>query len=119
MKEVNTKIIEFIHANKRLSIIIGGMIVLVILVSVLAAVVRPHNKPVVTDDEIFVTIDPSLLQLPEEPLSLPPLKYSRKQKKIWTDADLHYWYTIPDAKQIQELHKINEEKIKNLWESVP
>ena len=95
-----------------------GLMIIMLIVS-LIILVGGTKKTSVDPDEIMISIDPVIFMLPDEPLELPPVQYSRKQKKIWTDSDLQYWYTIPDAEQMQKLHDINERQMNKLWESVP
>lgn len=85
----------------------------------IALLINDTQKIKTDPDEIMISIDPVVFQLPNEPLELPPIQYSRKQKKIWSDADLQYWYTMPDTEQMKKLHEINEQQMKKLWESVP
>ncbi|MGP1431141.1 MAG: hypothetical protein ACTTI6_08210 [Treponema sp.] len=95
-----------------------GLLIILLIISV--ALLINGTKKIETDpDEIMISIDPVVFQLPNEPLELPPIQYSRKQKKIWSDADLQYWYTMPDAEQMKRLHEINEQQMNKLWESVP
>lgn len=95
-----------------------GVLILLMLISVLL-LVKETRKTDLPADEVIISIEPAIFLLPEEPLELPPVQYSRKQKKIWTEADLEYWYTIPDKEQMQKLHELNEQQMKKLWESVP
>lgn len=107
--------------QKHKLIILGsalGLLIIMLIISVmilLSGTKKQHIDP----DEVIISIDPMIFMLPDEPLELPPVQYSRKQKKIWTDADLQYWYTIPDTEQMQKLHDINEQQMNKLWESVP
>lgn len=93
-----------------------GVLMFLLLIAVLLFVRETRAAAHQTGD---IILDASVLQLPDEPLDLPPIHYSRKQKKIWSDADVQYWYTIPNEEQMQKLHAINEEKMNNLWETVP
>ena len=95
-----------------------GLLVIMFIVSVLI-LVHGTKKTDIAPDEVIISIDPVIFQLPDEPLELPPIQYSRKHKKRWTEADLQYWYTIPDKDQMQKLHDINEQQMNKLWESVP
>lgn len=104
------------HKHVILCAALGLLLLLLIAVLIL---VGGTKKDTVSPDDVPISIDPAVFMLPEEPLTLPPVSYSRKQKKIWTDADLQYWYTIPDAQQMQKLHNINELRMKKLWESIP
>lgn len=93
-----------------------GVLMFLLLIAVLLFIRETRAAAHQTGD---IILDASVLQLPDEPLDLPPIHYSRKQKKIWSDADVQYWYTIPNEEQMQKLHAINEEKMNNLWETVP
>ena len=95
-----------------------GLLIIMLIISVII-LIHANKKPGTDPDEVMISIDPVIFMLPDEPLELPPIQYSRKQKKIWTDSDLQYWYTIPDAEQMQKLHDINERQMNKLWESVP
>ena len=95
-----------------------GLLIVLMIISVII-LVNGTKKSKVDTDEVMISIDPVIFLLPDEPLELPPIQYSRKQKKIWTEADLQYWYTIPDAEQMQKLHDINERQMTKLWESIP
>ena len=112
-------ILETIRMHKL--IVLGSALGLLIIMLIVAVIilVSGTKKPNADPDEVMISIDPMIFMLPDEPLELPPVQYSRKQKKIWTDADLQYWYTIPDAEQMQKLHDINERQMNKLWESVP
>lgn len=112
-------IMEMIRTHKLIVLASAlGLLIIILIVSVIILVSGP-KKPSVDPDEIMISIDPMIFMLPDEPLELPPVQYSRKQKKIWTDSDLQYWYTIPDAEDMQKLHDINERQMNKLWESVP
>lgn len=112
-------IMETIRRHKLL--ILGSALGLLIIILIISVIILIHGnkKPGTDPDEVMISIDPVIFMLPDEPLELPPIQYSRKQKKIWTDSDLQYWYTIPDAEQMQKLHDINERQMNKLWESVP
>ena len=103
-------IVETIRTHKLIVLASAlGLLIIMLIISVII-LLSGTKKPSVDPDEVMISI---------EPLELPPIQYSRKQKKIWTDSDLQYWYTIPDAEQMQKLHDINERQMNKLWESVP
>ncbi len=112
-------IVETIRTHKLIVLAsVLGLLIIMLIVSVIM-LVSGTKKPSADPDEVMISIDPMIFMLPDEPLELPPVQYSRKQKKIWTDSDLQYWYTIPDADEMQKLHDINERQMNKLWESVP
>ena len=112
-------IVETIRTHKLIVLAsVLGLLIIILIISVII-LIHGNKKPGTDPDEVMISIDPVIFMLPDEPLELPPIQYSRKQKKIWTDSDLQYWYTIPDAEQMQKLHDINERQMNKLWESVP
>ena len=112
-------IVETIRTHKLIVLASAlGLLIIILIISVII-LIHGNKKPCTDPDEVMISIDPVIFMLPDEPLELPPIQYSRKQKKIWTDSDLQYWYTIPDAEQMQKLHDINERQMNKLWESVP
>ena len=112
-------IIETIRTHKLIVLASAlGLLIIMLIISVII-LIHGNKKPSADPDEVMISIDPVIFMLPDEPLELPPVQYSRKQKKIWTDSDLQYWYTIPDADEMQKLHDINERQMNKLWESVP
>ena len=112
-------IMETIRTHKLIVLAsVLGLLIIMLIISVII-LIHGNKKPGTDPDEVMISIDPVIFMLPDEPLELPPIQYSRKQKKIWTDSDLQYWYTIPDAEQMQKLHDINERQMNKLWESVP
>ena len=112
-------ILETIRTHKLIVLASAlGLLIIMLIISVII-LVSGTKKPNADPDEVMISIDPMIFMFPDEPLELPPVQYSRKQKKIWTDSDLQYWYTIPDAEQMQKLHDINERQMNKLWESVP
>ena len=112
-------IMETIRTHKLIFLAsVLGLLIIMLIISVII-LINGNKKPSADPDEVMISIDPVIFMLPDEPLELPPIQYSRKQKKIWTDSDLQYWYTIPDAEQMQKLHDINERQMNKLWESVP
>ena len=97
-------IVETIRTHKLIVLASAlGLLIIMLIISVII-LLSGTKKPNADPGEVMISIDPVIFMLPDEPLELPPVQYSRKQKKIWTDADLQYWYTIPDAEQMQKLH---------------
>ncbi|MEL3900813.1 hypothetical protein [Treponema phagedenis] len=71
------------------------------------------------EEIINVKIAPALMAVPEEPLSLPPIEFSRKQKKNWDEEEIQELYETPTKEEMEDLHKENEKQIKELMEAVP
>lgn len=64
-------------------------------------------------------IDPNILRLLEEPLKLPPIQFSREQRKIWKKSEIDYWYKLPSSKSMEELNKKNKRVIDTILEAAP
>ena len=79
---------ETIQEHKLLVLSVSLGILIVCLGLAVILLVHENKKPKGNPDEIMISIDPVILMLPEEPLTLPPVQYSRKQKKIWTETDM-------------------------------
>lgn len=66
-----------------------------------------------------VKIAPENLCLPDNPLSLPPIQFSREQRKTWSDRDIEMFFVDPKSEAGENLHKKNAQKIQDLLEGVP
>lgn len=65
-----------------------------------------------------VKIAPENLWIQDDPLNLPPIQFSREQKKKWSDEDIEKFFVEPSEEVIDKLNKKNSEKIKKLLEGV-
>lgn len=77
-----------------------------------------RNKSTEVDKLPPVKIAPENLELPEDPLVLPPIQFSREQKKSWEKAEIEEFFVEPDESSIENLHEKNSEKIRNLLDGV-
>ncbi|AIN94683.1 hypothetical protein [Treponema putidum] len=64
-------------------------------------------------------IDVDKLQIIDEPLHLPPIQFSREQRKIWEKEEADYWYEPPTEKDMEELHKQNKKLTDKILEDAP
>ena len=64
-------------------------------------------------------IDPNVLWLLEEPLYLPPIQFSREQRKIWEEEEIEYWYEPPSKQIMEMLNKKNKNLVDNILEAAP
>lgn len=65
-----------------------------------------------------VKIAPEHIWLNDEPLPLPPIQFSREQKKVWTTEDIEKFFIEPNEAVLDTLHEKNSEKIKQLLEGI-
>lgn len=59
------------------------------------------------------------LQIIDEPLYLPPIQFSREQRKIWEKEEVDYWYELPTKEDMEELHKQNKKIADKILEAAP
>lgn len=64
-------------------------------------------------------INTDKLQIIDEPLYLPPIQFSREQRKIWEKEEVDYWYEPPTEKDMEELHKQNKKIADKILEAAP
>lgn len=87
------------------------------LVAIFILVRFIKNQP--KNDSIpSVKIAPENLCLPEDPLVLPPIQFSREQEKSWSDEKIKEFFIIPSDDTIENLHNSNSKKIDNLLEGI-
>ena len=64
-------------------------------------------------------VDTDKLQIIDEPLYLPPIQFSREQRKIWEKEEVDYWYEPPTEEDMEELHKQNKKIADKILEAAP
>ena len=64
-------------------------------------------------------VDTDKLQIIDEPLYLPPIQFSREQRKIWEKEEVDYWYEPPTKEDMEELHKQNKKIADKILEAAP
>lgn len=63
-----------------------------------------------------VKIAPENLFLSDDPLALPPIQFSREQRKTWTDKKIKGFFIMPGDGVMKDLHDKNNKKIEKLLE---
>ena len=64
-------------------------------------------------------VDTDKIQIIDEPLYLPPIQFSREQRKIWEKEEVDYWYEPPTKEDMEELHKQNKKIADKILEAAP
>ena len=64
-------------------------------------------------------VDTDKIQIIDEPLYLPPIQFSREQRKIWEKEEVDYWYEPPTEEDMEELHKQNKKIADKILEAAP
>lgn len=75
-------IVETIRTHKLIVLASALGLMIIMLIVSLIILVGGTKKTSVDPDEIMISIDPVIFMLPDEPLELPPVQYSRKQKNL-------------------------------------
>lgn len=113
------KVKRFYEDNKKLSIIICGMLIVILICIILLISLSKNNKnkpkeiPLQTlelTEKLFVPDGPEL-----------PLDYktSRKTNEKWTAEEAEPYFTIPSTKEIDSLATSNDNMINELLGAAP
>ncbi len=116
------KIQEFISDHKKEAVIALCLLVLILFTIILILIFSGQSK---TGNKLEnktvpeVKIDSKVLWLLEEPLDLPPIQFSREQRKIWEDEEIKYWYEPPSKEAMEKINKKNKKLVDNILEAAP
>ena len=119
IKPLIEKIQEFYEENKKLSLIILGLIaVLLICLILLIALVSGKKKetPVIPGTVLELTETPLVPDGPELPKEYTP---ARTTKDKWTEEEAAEWFTVPSQKEIDSLSKANDTLINEITGAAP
>ncbi len=113
-----------VHKKEVIIIFSSIALILFLVIIILLVTAKPGNKTEMKTTESssqvpLKKIDPNSLWLLDEPLQLPPIQFSREQRKIWKQGEIEYWYKPPSQEAMTELHIQNKKLIKNLLEEAP
>jgi len=118
ISSLSEKIVSFYEDNKKISYIILGLVVVILICLIL--LVSNGKKSKKTKD-----VPGSTLQLtetliipngPELPRDYTP---SRKTKDKWTEEEAEPWFTVPSEKEIESLANANENLINEIIGAAP
>lgn len=122
---------EFFSYNKKIVIIVVSILIFILILSFLLILVLqkkdvssyPETKRAVlsSKESDFKSgkVNTEKLQIIDEPLYLPPIQFSREQRKIWEKEEVDYWYEPPTEKDMEELHKQNKKIADKILEAAP
>ncbi len=134
IKNFFSTINTFFSENKKAMIIIILAVILIILLSIMLISMLSQNK---NEDKAhrrakktvkvektktsanLQKIESTSIWLPDEPIKLPPIQFSREQRQIWKPAEVDYWYEAPDEEAMKELRQKNKKIIDDLMEDAP
>ena len=98
---------DFFSNNRKAVIIIVCILIFILILTLLLILVSQkkddtsHSKTkqavLSSKNSDFKSgkVDMDKLQIIDEPLYLPPIQFSREQRKIWEKEEVDYWYEPP------------------------
>ena len=115
------KLGEFIGAHSRVFIVSAGITaacVLLILIFSFAGSRTSKNEPNASSSQ-SAGIPPEEFFLPDEPLSLPGIQFSRETESSWSEAEASRWFIPLSREDLQELRASGEKSVERLLEKIP
>ena len=122
---------DFFSNNRKAVIIIVCALIFILILSLLLILISQkkddtsHSKTkqavLSSKNSDFKSgkVDMDKLQIIDEPLYLPPIQFSREQRKIWEKEEVDYWYEPPTEEDMEELHKQNKKIADKILEAAP
>lgn len=122
---------DFFSNNRKAVIIIVCILIFILILTLLLILVSQkkddtsHSKTkqavLSSKNSDFKSgkVDMDKLQIIDEPLYLPPIQFSREQRKIWEKEEVDYWYEPPTEEDMEELHKQNKKIADKILEAAP
>ena len=122
---------DFFSNNRKAVIIIVCILIFILILTLLLILVSQkkddtsHSKTkqavLSSKNSDFKSgkVDTDKLQIIDEPLYLPPIQFSREQRKIWEKEEVDYWYEPPTEEDMEELHKQNKKIADKILEAAP
>lgn len=105
--------------KNKIPVIAASILILILLTLIIFLLVFSVNKREKEVPAKVISVDPNALWLLEEPLPLPSIQFSRKQRKIWSQDEFNYWYKGFSKEDIEKLKEENRKIIEKLLESAP
>lgn len=117
---IQTKVKTLLKKTSWKFLFIGCFVCFVaaVVIGLLLFFSKKPASPVQTTKLPSVIIPPEHIWIPENPLILPEIQFSREQKKEWTQEEIQKFFVEPNEDSLKELHRQNTEKIKKLLEAV-
>jgi len=117
------RVADFIEIHRFQLVIALSVILLVLILIVVISVISSSGKPrrvrAVTVVNAAGALKSGEVWLPSEPLEVPGVQLFRETGAQWSPAEVEKWYTIPDAKSLEELRSAGRKPIDEILESVP
>ncbi|MGP1438895.1 MAG: hypothetical protein ACTTKH_07475 [Treponema sp.] len=114
MKELFEKLFE-----NKMNIIVGLLVLGLFIFGLLLVVRLQAIKKAKAEMAKPVIVDSNMLYLLEEPLQLPPVQFSRKQRKQWQMNEIEWWVEPFSKEDVETLKLKNRAMIEKLLNNVP
>ena len=112
------KIVSWVQANKKLSIIIVSLLSIMLICIILLLVVSANKKkPVKTYEENLVLSQE--LMVPDSPELPRDYTLSRQTKEKWSNEEAEKWFSVPTEADINGLSKANDNMVGKILGGVP
>ncbi|MCQ2592973.1 MAG: hypothetical protein MJ188_09345 [Treponema sp.] len=114
------KLTGFYEENKKLSIVIIGLIIsiLILLLLVLSLAGKSKNQKGAEKEKVLYTLTEPLL-VPNGPEIEESYTITRDKKEKWSEEEVKQWFTIPSEKDIESLKKTNDRLISDILGAAP
>lgn len=120
LESLKDTVLDFFEENRKLSIIISSLTVLILICVALLIVSlnsekskKNKNSPV---DPLVISETPLI---PNGPTIPRDYNISRKTKNEWTDEEVSDWFTTPSDSEIEALSKTNRNMINEIIGAAP
>lgn len=123
VKETINSLIEklqnFYEENKKISFVIGGMLIVIIICLILLVTVgkKEKNKPSEVPGQLLQFTEK--LAIPDGPALPRDYTVSRKTADKWTSEEAEPYFTVPAEKEIEALATSNDNMINEIIGAAP
>lgn len=119
ISSLSEKIFSFYEENKKLSYIILGLTIVILICLILLVTVGKNDRKKeknIPGTKLELTETLIIPNGPELPRDYTP---SRKTKEKWTEEEAEIWFTVPSQKEIDSLSTSNENMINEIIGAAP
>lgn len=112
------ELFENLFENK-MNIVVGLLVVGLFVFGFLLIVRVKAIKSANAEAKKPVIVDTNMLYLLDEPLPVPPVQFSRKQRKQWSMNEIEWWIEPFTKEELETLKMQNRAIIEKLLDNVP
>ena len=118
IKEIFANLFEKLLENK-MNVVVGLLVLGLFVFGILLIVRVKAIKSASEEAKKPVVVDTNMLYLLDEPLQVPPVQFSRKQRKQWSMNELEWWVEPFSKEELETLKMQNRALIEKLLDNVP